>query len=369
MAGKAVTIQIPFIFKHLVDASTTMDPSAQLPLALLLGYGCSRAAAAALQEYRNVVFAVVAQDAIRKMGVSIFEHIHTLDLHFHTSRNTGQLSRTLDRGQRSISFILNSMVFHVGPTLLEVSLVTGLFAYQFGTAHSAVVLATVGAYCGFTFGITSWRTQFRREMNRLDNQASGRVVDSLLNFETVQYFNNTKYETDRYNESLKGYQAASLESQRSLSLLNFGQAAIFSVGLTAIMGLTSSQIAAGTATVGDLVLVNGLLFQLSVPLFFIGSVYREVRQSIIDMEAMFKLKDTMPAVTDRNDAVPFDPASSGTTIRLKDVYFGYLQERSILNGASLEIPQGQTVAIVGSSGCGKVSSDLLLTICMGSKAC
>jgi ATP-binding cassette subfamily B (MDR/TAP) protein 7 len=368
LAGKAVTIQVPFLFKHLVDALPSggtdaaalaaADPLAAasgLPVALLLGYGVSRAASSGLQEWRNAVFAHVAQDAIRNVGRTVFDHVHKLDMQFHLSRNTGQLSRTLDRGQRSISFILNAMVFHAFPTLLEVSLVTGLMAYNFGPAHSGVVLATVVAYTTFTVGITQWRTKFRREMNRLENEASGRVVDSLLNYETVQYFNNTKHEGDRYESSLLGYQKSALDSQSSLTLLNIGQSAIFSVGITGVMWLTAEQVLAGTATVGDLVLVNGLLFQLSVPLFFIGSVYREVRQSLTDMEAMFKLKDTQPAL-DKPDAIEYDPDTMGTTIVLNDVQFAYptsANQRPILKGTTLAMPEHKTIAFVGSSGCGK----------------
>jgi ATP-binding cassette subfamily B (MDR/TAP) protein 7 len=380
LAGKLVTIQVPFLFKHLVDAlpmntadainlSVASDPLAAasgLPVALLLGYGISRAASAGLQEWRNAVFAHVAQDAIRNVGRTTFDHVHKLDMQFHLSRNTGQLSRVLDRGQRSISFILNAMVFHGFPTLLEVSLVTGLMAFNFGPAHSGVVISTVVAYTAFTVGVTQWRTKFRREMNRLENQASGRVVDSLLNYETVQYFNNTKHEGDRYEASLLGYQKAALESQQSLTLLNVGQAAIFSVGITGVMWLTAEQVLAGTATVGDLVLVNGLLFQLSVPLFFIGSVYREVRQSLIDMEAMFQLNDTQPAFVDKATAIDYNPDTMGTTITLNNVHFGYPthtkakdkannthNQRPILIGTTLEIPQHKTIAFVGSSGCGK----------------
>jgi ABC-type multidrug transport system fused ATPase/permease subunit len=290
ISGKAVTIQVPYIFKYLVDAlpspatttamtaaaaaetTTTnyaaiwMDPTtlAALPVGCLVSYGAARASMAILQEVRNAVFAQVAQDAIRASGRQIFDHLHTLDWNFHISRSTGQLARTLDRGQRSINFILNAMVFHVGPTVLEVSLVTGLLGYQFGFPHTAVVVTTVTSYVAFTIAVTSWRTQFRREMNRLENQGSGRLADSLLNYETVAYFNNQLHEGQRYEDSLRGYQKAALESTWSLSFLNVGQSVIFSVGLTAIMWLTAQQILQGTATVGDLVLVNGLLFQLSV---------------------------------------------------------------------------------------------------------
>ena len=392
VSGKAVTIAVPYMFKHLVDnlpsaeavaaaaASGAADPT--IPMAALLCYGLGRAGSSGLQEWRNAMFAHVTQDAIRHVGRSVFDHIHQLDLSFHLQRNTGQLSRILDRGQRSISFVLQSMVFHLGPTVVEVFLVAGLLMYQFGTAHGVVVIGTVGSYVAFTLGITQWRTAFRRDMNRLDNQASARVVDSLLNYETVQYFNNQQYEGDRYEESLKGYQKAALQSTSSLSLLNFGQSAIFSVGLTSIMGLTAAQILQGTATVGDLVLVNGLLFQLSVPLFFIGSVYREVRQSLIDMEAMYEVQDRKPQLADAPDAIDYDPTVYGTDLELRNVHFRYPTSsttgtgslahdkskkgdetemedeerklnRSILQGTNLRIPQGKTIAIVGSSGSGK----------------
>ena len=362
LAGKAVTIQVPYIFKHLVDSLPTAAAASEavttsgLPIvAVLLGYGMSRAASSGFNELRNAVFAYVAQDAIRKVGRSVFDHVHKLDLQFHLSKNTGQVSRVLDRGNRSISFVLNAMVFHAAPTTIEVGLVTSLVGYQFGASHAGVVLATIAAYCGFTVGITQWRTQFRRDMNRLENEASGRVVDSLVNYETVQYFNNLQHEGERYDTSLKGYQNAALQAQQSLSLLNFGQAAIFSVGLTGIMYLTSNQILEGTATVGDLVLVNGLLFQLSVPLNFIGSVYREVRHSLLDMENMFELLDTKPKIYDDPNKVKYDPNAMGTNVTFENVKFAYpgKLDRTILQGLTLEIPHGKTVALVGSSGCGK----------------
>jgi ABC-type transport system involved in Fe-S cluster assembly fused permease/ATPase subunit len=371
LAGKAVTIQVPYIFKSLVDAIpvdpaaamattaldvTTATTSTGIPIiALLLGYGMSRAAASGFQEWRNAVFANVAQEAIRKVGRSVFDHVHSLDMQFHLNKNTGKVSRILDRGNRSISFVLNAMVFNVIPTAVEVGLVTGLVYYQFGIDHASVVLATIAAYTGFTVGITQWRTQFRRDMNRLENQASGRVVDSLVNYETVQYFNNLPHEVERYEKSLKGYQKAALQAQQSLSLLNFGQAAIFSVGLTGIMYLTAQQILDGTATVGDLVLVNGLLFQLSVPLNFIGSVYREVRQSLLDMEQMFELLDTKSSIHNDPTKIHYDPFTMTTDIKFDNVDFAYpgKTDRPILQGLSFEIPQGKTVAFVGSSGSGK----------------
>ena len=375
VAGKAVTIQVPYIFKSLVDSLPTVDAAAAMAsnagpaldvttattaagvpiIVLLLGYGMSRAAASGFQEWRNAVFANVAQEAIRKVGRSVFDHVHSLDMQFHLNKNTGKVSRILDRGNRSISFVLNAMVFNVIPTTVEVGLVTGLVYYQFGMGHASVVLATIAAYTGYTVGITQWRTQFRRDMNRLENQASGRVVDSLVNYETVQYFNNLPHEVERYEQSLKGYQKAALQAQQSLSLLNFGQSAIFSVGLTGIMYLTAQQILDGTATVGDLVLVNGLLFQLSVPLNFIGTIYREVRQSLLDMEQMFELLDTKSSIYNDPTKIHYDPYSMTTDISFKNVDFAYpgKTDRPILQGLSFDIPHGKTVAFVGMSGSGK----------------
>jgi ABC-type transport system involved in Fe-S cluster assembly fused permease/ATPase subunit len=364
VGGKAVTIQVPYLFKDLVDqlpelvqAASMTDPqiAAVVPVTVLLGYGMSRAAAAGMQEWRNAVFSHVAQDAIRNVGRHVFEHVHKLDMNYHLGRNTGQLSRVLDRGNRSISFVLNAMVFHIVPTTIEVGLVTTLVGYSFGLPHASVVLATIVAYTGYTVGISNWRTQFRRDMNRLENQASGRVVDSLLNYETVQYFNNAPHESQRYETSLQGYQTAALQAQQSLSLLNFGQAAIFSVGLTGIMYLTAQNYIDGTATVGDLVLVNGLLFQVSVPLNFIGSVYRETRQSLQDMEQTFELLDTKPQMQDGPHVQEYDPITMGTNIAFENVEFAYpgKVERTIVNGLSLDVKQGKTVALVGSSGCGK----------------
>jgi ABC-type transport system involved in Fe-S cluster assembly fused permease/ATPase subunit len=361
VASKAVTINVPFVFKALVDSlpaaeMVTTDPVlATIPLSLVLAYGASRATASGLQEWRNAIFSHVAQDAIRRVGRRVFDHVHKLEMQFHLNRNTGQVSRILDRGNRSISFVLNAMVFNVVPTTLEVSIVTGLMAYNCGPAHAGVVLATIGAYTGFTIGITKWRTQFRRDMNRLDSQASGRVVDSLLNYETVQYFNNTKHEGERYEESLAGYQKAALQAQQSLSLLNFGQQLIFSAGLTSIMYLTCQDIIAGTASVGDLVLVNGLLFQVSIPLNFIGSVYREVKQALVDMEAMFNLLDTEPKVVDSPNAIDYSPDEMGTSMTFQDLEFTYpsSRDRKIINGMTFGVPEGKTVALVGSSGCGK----------------
>ena len=385
IGGKMVTIYVPYIFKDMVDSlsitSSNIVPNMseatvavsdmivsnpEIPIALVLGYGISRTTSSFMQELRNAVFAHVAQDTIKRVGVNAFKHILALDLNYHLNRNTGQLTRVLDRGNRSISYVLNAMVFQVVPTTIEVSVVTGLMAYQFGLQHSLVILGTIFSYCAFTVGITTWRTQFRRDMNQYENKASSRVMDSLLNYETIKYYNNEKHESNQYKDTLQQYQKAARQAQQSLSLLNFGQNAIFSIGLTSIMYLTSYQIITGDASIGDLVLVNGLLFQLSIPLNFIGGVYRETKQAFIDMEHMFALLDEKPTLKEQNKSnlISYEPIKHGSDIHFNDVSFSYPvnqhhnnndnnKGRNILQNLSFHIPKGKTVAFVGSSGCGK----------------
>ena len=391
LAGKGVTIATPYLFKGLVDAlpmysdqgslgaaahvpsylpdglvealaSSSLVGLPALPAVLLLSYGTSRTLSSLFQESRNALFATVAQRAIRSVGRQTFDHVHSLDMQFHLDRNTGTLGRVIERGNRSISFILNAMVFNTVPTVIEVGVVTGCLTYQFGPSYGATVLATIAAYVGYTVAMSQWRTPFRVTMNKMENKAGGQISDSLLNYETVKYFNNEGHEGRRFESTLKGYQDASLKTSDSLAMLNFGQSAIFTAGLTTIMYLTAVDVVAGTATFGDLVLVNGLLFQLSVPLNFIGSIYRTVQQSFVDMEAMFRLRDTKPAVADKIDAVDYDPANDGCEIVFDNLEFGYALRsedeegrkcRPILRGTTFTIPQGKTVAIVGTSGCGK----------------
>jgi len=392
LAGKAVTIYTPFMFKALVDtlpiyatassgstlqpheaahcipafvpdglvdilSTSTLAGMPALPAVLLLSYGTSRALSSLFQESRNAVFARVAQSAIRSVGRSTFDHVHSLDLKYHLDRNTGTLGRIIERGNRSISWVLSALVFNTVPTIVEVGVVTGCMGYQFGLSHVSTVLATIGAYVAYTIGITHWRTQFRKDMNSLNNKASGKISDSLLNYETVKYFNNEAHEGRTYEATLRGYQNAALKSQTSLALLNFGQSAIFTVGLTTIMYLTAKDVMAGTATIGDLVLVNGLLFQLSVPLNFIGSVYRETQQCFVDMEAMFGLRDAKSSLVDKPYAVEYNPTKDGCDIEFDQLEFAYtisseseVTKRPILRGTTFKIPQGKTVAIVGSSG-------------------
>lgn len=305
------------------------------------------------------MFAQVTYGAIRSVGLRVFAHLHDLDLRYHLSRQTGALSRTIERGIRGISFILTSMVFNVAPTAVEIALVAGILSYSYGAPYAALVGGTIAAYSAFTLGVTQWRTRFRQEMNRMEAQGSSRSVDALINYETVKLFNNEAHEQARYDACLRGVEQASIKTQTSLSALNFGQNAIFSASLAIAMVMASRGVAEGALTVGDLVMINGLLFQLSLPLNFLGTVYRETKQSLIDMDAMFSLLRDVPAVRDAPHARPLLSAereaapAGGLSVQFDNVTFGYHPDRPILNGLSIAVPAGGSLALVGPSGCGK----------------
>nr|XP_055034202.1 iron-sulfur clusters transporter ABCB7, mitochondrial [Misgurnus anguillicaudatus] len=365
LAGAKMTnVTVPFMFKyavdnlnqmsgHMLNLSDAPNTVATMATAILIGYGLSRAGAALFNELRNAVFGKVAQSSIRRIAKNVFLHLHNLDLGFHLSRQTGALSKAIDRGTRGISFVLSALVFNLGPTFFEMFLVSSILYYKCGGQFAMVTLGTLSAYTAFTVAVTQWRTRFRIEMNKADNEAGNAAIDSLLNYETVKYFNNEKYEAERYDSYLKVYESSSLKTTSTLAMLNFGQSAIFSVGLTAIMVLASKGIMAGTMTVGDLVMVNGLLFQLSLPLNFLGTVYRETRQALIDMNTLFTLLRVDTKIKEKEMAPPLLVAPQEATIKFEDVYFEYLEGQKVLNGVSFEVPAGKKVAIVGGSGSGK----------------
>jgi len=357
LAGaKVLNVAVPFTFKYAVDhLNQALPPTATgeaylnmasapdtvltVALTMLVGYGIARAGAAGFNELRNAVFAKVAQHSIRRIARNVFLHLHNLDLAFHLSRQTGALSKTIDRG--GINFVLSAMVFNVVPTVFELALVSTILGIKCGAAFAGVSLGCVGVYAIFTLAVTQWRTKFRVFMNKAENEAGNKAVDSLINYETVKYFNNEKYEAERYDSSLKKYEAASLKTSTSLALLNFGQNAIFSSALSLIMVLAAKQIVQGNMTVGDLVMVNGLLFQLSVPLGFLGSVYREVRQALIDMQTMFTLMTMDTKIKNSFDAVPLSITPQTTTITFRNVKFEYVAGKPVLDGLSFTIPAGK----------------------------
>ncbi|XP_062511472.1 iron-sulfur clusters transporter ABCB7, mitochondrial-like isoform X2 [Corticium candelabrum] len=367
VGAKMLNVQVPFFFKEAVDYLNTGASGAAFDIsnpmtglmtastALILGYGMARAGASLFNELRNAVFAKVAQGSIRRIANRTFLHLHSLDLSFHLGRQTGALSRAIDRGTRGMNFALSALVFNIIPTIFEISLVSGILAYQCGPYYAAIVIGTLGTYTAFTFSVAQWRIKFRAQMNAADNEAGSHAIDSLINYETVKYFNNEQYEAQRYDEILARYEKSSLKTTTSLSFLNFGQQFIFSVGLTAVMLLASHQIIQGSMTVGDLVMVNGLLFQLSVPLNFLGSVYRDLRQSFVDMQTMFSLLDLNTHIQNRPDARPLAISSTDhiPMVAFENVGFHYIEGRSILDGLTLSVPLGRKVALVGGSGSGK----------------
>ncbi|KAJ2088721.1 Iron-sulfur clusters transporter atm1, mitochondrial [Coemansia sp. RSA 1813] len=356
LGSKLLNVQVPIIFKEIIDTlnidlQATGGTLSTVATAMLIGYGAARLGAALFQELRNAIFANVQQQAIRNLALGVYKHLLDLDIRFHLSRETGGLTRAIDRGTKGISFILSSLVVHLVPTFLEIGIVAGILASKFGAEYAIVTVATMTVYIVFTLAVTQWRTRFRRDMNQADNRAATVAVDSLINYESVKYFNAEKYQAAQYDNALAKYQKAALKTADSLAILNAGQNAIFSTALATMMYMAAQGVMGGTMSLGDIVMVNGLVFQLSLPLNFLGSVYREMNQAVIDMDTLFSLEKVKPDIADKADAKPL--ILNGGSIRFNNVSFGYIPERKIIRNMSFEVPPGSRVAFVGPSGCGK----------------
>ena len=362
-AAKGITVYVPVLYKMAVDTLSPEDGgtavvAVAVPVMLIVAYGVGRIMMVALAQLRDGIFARVGQNAVRELAVETFRHLHALSLRFHLERRTGGLSRVIERGTKGIDFLLRFTLFNIVPTIVELALVCVILAWAFDIWFAIVTAVTVAIYMVFTFTVTEWRTRFRREMNDLDTEANTKAVDSLLNFETVKYFGNEEHEARRFDHAMEGYERAAVKTTTSLSMLNAGQALIFSAGLTALMLMAGQGIADGTMTVGDFVMVNAYLIQLYQPLNMLGTVYREIRQALIDMETMFDLLAVPPEISDVGNAKELD--ISGGEIVFDDVHFAYDPDREILRGISFRVPAGGTLAIVGHSGAGKSTISRIL---------
>ena len=352
IAAKIITVQVPFFFKAVVDGLSEPEGALlALPLAALLAYGLARLCASGFSELRDAVFAKVAETAGRRVSLRVFSHLFTLSLRYHLERRTGELARVIERGVEAITFLLGIVLFNMGPTLFEFALVIGILLVKYPWPFALVTFLTIVAYAAYTFLASEWRIGIRREMNLRDNEVSAQSVDSLLNYETVKTFTNEGFERDRLDRTLALYQRAAIRSRTSLAALNFGQAGIIAVGVTVIMILAAQGVVAGTLTVGDVVLVNAFLLQLYQPLNFLGVVYRQIRQSLTDLENLMSLLELEPEVKDRPDSRPL--ALNGAEVRFEAVSFGYDPRRPVLHDVDFTVAAGHTLALVGSSGAGK----------------
>jgi len=360
IAAKVANVGVPLVLKQVVDSLT---PGSQgqmlvLPLALLVAYGVLRLSTTAFTELREFFFAKVTQRAVRTIALKTFRHLHELSLRFHLARQTGGLTRDVERGTRGISTLISFTLCSILPTLIEIALVSAILVARYDLWFIGITLAALVLYIVYTVTITEWRTGFRRQMNELDSRANTRAIDSLLNYETVKYFNNEEFEARRYDESLQRWETAAVRSQTSLSLLNIGQSAIIAVAVTLIMWRATLGVVRGTMTIGDLVLVNAFMIQLYIPLNFLGVIYREIKQAVADMERMFQLIDENAEVKDAPGAAPL--LASAGEVRFEHVDFRYEPNRQILFDVSFAIPAGRTIAVVGPSGSGKSTLARLL---------
>ncbi len=357
--AKLANVYVPILYKQAVDIlAADAVAIVVLPLGLILGYGIIRVLSIVFAELRDAVFAKVGQRAIRTVGLETFRHLHGLALRFHLERQTGGLTRSIERGTKGIDFLLTFMLFNIIPTLFEIVLVCAILWALFDIWFALITFVTVAGYIVFTLLVTEWRIQFRRRMNETDNLANTRAIDSLLNYETVKYFGNEEHEARRFDHALERYETAAVRSKTTLSALNTGQAAIIGIGLTAVMVMAANGIRDGSMTIGDFVLVNTYMIQLYMPLNFLGFVYREIKQSLIDIEAMFHLLNVAPEIKDRAGAPALRPGPG--EIVFDRVSFAYDPRRPILKDISFTVPPGRTVAIVGASGAGKSTISRLL---------
>ncbi len=357
--AKVANVGVPLVLKEIVDAlGPGVTQTLILPLSLLLAYGLFKLSATLFNELRDIVFARVRYRAMRRLSTRVLDHLHRLSLRYHLERQSGAISRDLERGTRSVSSILNYMAFSILPVLVEFGLVGAILLSRYDLAFTLVTFGAVALYALFTFAVTEWRMDYRHQMNRLDSQANSQAFDSLINYETVKYFGNEGMELRRYDATLDGWEQAAVKSQTSMSLLNFGQGAIIALGGTAILWLAAQGVVAGTMSIGDLVMVNALLLQIFIPLNFLGIVYRQIKYALADMDLVFKLLEREPEVRDAPAARPLMLGPG--TIRFEGVDFHYQEERPILRNLSFSIGPGQKLAVVGHSGAGKSTLSRLL---------
>ena len=358
IAAKLANIGVPLLLKEIIDSLDKSKAVLVVPIALLAAYGLLRLSSTFLGELRDVVFVKVTQSAVRKIALNVFRHLHALSLRFHLERQTGGMTRDIERGTRGISTLLSFMLFSVIPIVLEITLVTILLASKFEISFVIITLCAIVLYIGATIGITEWRTAHRRTMNDMDSKANTKAIDSLLNYETVKYFGNEEFEAGRYDKNLQRYEAAATKSETSLGLLNSAQSMVIATAVTLLMWRAASGIVDGSLTLGDMVMVNALMIQLYIPLNFLGVMYREIKQALTDMEKMFRLMSEHQEVADKPGAKLL--AVNGARVEFRNVDFSYDTRRQILRDVSFDIPAGKTVAVVGSSGAGKSTLSRLL---------
>ncbi|MFZ1363476.1 MAG: ABC transporter ATP-binding protein/permease [Brachymonas denitrificans] len=364
VGAKLANIGVPLLLKQLVDAMNVRPGSAEamlvVPVGLLLAYGLLRLATSVFTELRELVFSKATEGAARSIALRVFRHLHSLSLRFHLERQTGGMTRDIERGTRAVHSLVSFSLYSILPTLIEVSLVLGILAVKFDAGFALITGVALVLYIFFTVSVTEWRTELRREMNRLDSVAHSRAVDALLNYETVKYFNNEEYEATRYDVRLEQYRKAAIKSQSTLSLLNSGQQLIIAVALVAMLWRATQGVAEGRLTIGDLVMINAFMIQLYIPLNFLGVLYREIKQSLTDLDKMFTLIDMPREIEDRTGAAALHLQHGLPAIRFENVSFSYDPARPILHDVSFEVPPGKTVAVVGPSGAGKSTLARLL---------